>query len=192
MSELVALRIADVRPASGFRPLLRPIQDQRPASVQVDEGKTAQNQFDEGYRLGQQDAGNSFAEERARYRALISACEALQPEPSEALALLIAESVELLVRMTVGEVEIDRDTLLSRARRAAALAGDLDGARLLHIHPDDLALVGAKSLPLAVVADASIPRGSLRVEHPAGSIEDGVAVHLEALREQLGLKDHAE
>ena len=123
---------------------------------------------------------------------MISASEAFEPEPSEALALLIAESVELLVRLTVGEVLIDKVTLLARAKRAAALVSELDSAQLLHLHPDDLALVGTDSLPLPVVANPSMTRGSLRIEHPTGWIEDGVAVRLDALREQLGLKEPGE
>lgn len=192
MSELVPVRIADARPVAGFRVLRRgkpePIAVPQPAM----RNEPPEDPFEEGYRRGQKDAEQSFAKERARFRAVIAACDAFQPEPSEALALLIAESVEMLVRVTVGDVSIDSATLLSRAQRAAALAGDVDATRLLHLHPDDLALVGQDNLPLAAVADASITPGSLRIDHPTGSIEDGVAVHLEALREQLGLKEQAE
>ena len=190
MSELISVRIADARPVAGFRPLRRALASE--VAAPSPDAPPAVHPFDEGYREGQSDAEQSFAAERARYRELIAASEAFQPEPSEALALLIAESVELLVRVTVGEVAIDSATLISRARRAAALVSDLDSARLLHLNPDDLAILDAESLPLPVIADASITPGSLRIEHPTGWIEDGVAVRLDALREQLGLKEHAE
>lgn len=190
MSEFVPVRIADARPVAGFRPARQPAPE--PVAVLVPEPEPEENPFDVGYRQGRSDAVQSFADERAQYRALIAACEALQPEPSEALAMLIAESVELLVRATIGEVSIDAATLSDRARRAAALVGEVDSARLLHLNPEDLALVGADMIPLAVVADAGITRGSIRIEHSTGWIEDGVALHLDALREQLGLKERSE
>lgn len=190
MSELIAVPIAKARPIAGFRPLRRALPGETAAAVP--ECQAATDPFDEGYRKGHCDAEETFAAERARYRALLAASEAFQPEPSEPLALLIAESVEMLVRHTVGDVAIDGATLIARAKRAAALVSELDSAQLLHVHPDDLPLLDDDSLPLPVVADPSITRGSLRVEHATGWIEDGVAVRLDALREQLGLREQAE
>lgn len=100
---------------------------------------------------------------------------------------MIAETVHALVRLTVGEVDVDGALLLERARRAAALVAVADAARTIHVHPDDIAFIESANLPLAVVADSGLLRGSLRIEDSAGWVEDGVSVHLEALREQLGL-----
>lgn len=189
MSKLAAIRIMDLRPAPGFRPLRHAAREEVAAadpSLWADDDK---NSFEEGYRLGRADADEAFAAERARYRSLIAACECFQPEPSEALALLIAESVEKLVRVTVGEVAIDGEKLIARAKGAAALVAESEGARVIYLNPDDVALVGTQALSLEIVADETLTRGSLRLEHPTGWIEDGVEVHLNALREQLGLKE---
>lgn len=189
MSKLAAIRIMDLRPAPGFRPLRHAAREEVAAadpSLGADDDK---NSFEEGYRLGRADADEGFAAERARYRSLIAACECFQPEPSEALALLIAESVEKLVRVTVGEVAIDGEKLIARAKGAAALVAESEGARVIYLNPDDVALVGTQALSLEIVADETLTRGSLRLEHPTGWIEDGVEVHLNALREQLGLKE---
>lgn len=189
MSKLAAIRIMDLRPAPGFRPLRHAAREEVAAadpSLGADDDK---NSFEEGYRLGRADADEAFAAERARYRSLIAACECFQPEPSEALALLIAESVEKLVRVTVGEVAIDGEKLIARAKGAAALVAESEGARVIYLNPDDVALVGTQALSLEIVADETLTRGSLRLEHPTGWIEDGVEVHLNALREQLGLKE---
>lgn len=189
MSELQPLRVADLRPVPGFRPLRRPPVSEPAAAEPSPMESNAPDPFVEGYRKGQNECEQGFAAERERYRALIAACEAFQPEPSEPLALLIAETVEMLVRVTVGEVSVDKARLLERARIAAELVSELDGTRLIHLNPADCALVEPGSLSLTIVADPNITPGSLRIEHAAGWIEDGVEVHLDALREQLGLKE---
>ncbi len=102
--------------------------------------------------------------------------------------MLIAETVERLVRLTAGELALDTDLLLARARRAATLVADAASAGTLHLHPDDLALLDPSALPLQAIADPGLARGSLRIEDSTGWVEDGVATHLEALREQLGLE----
>jgi flagellar assembly protein FliH len=183
-----ALRWTDVvegRP--GFQPLWTPghaVQAaEEPASPEP------RDRFEEGYSRGQRDAFTAFEGERSRYRELIISMEALQPEPSEELAMLIAESVERLVRTTVGEAPIDPELLLERARRAAAIIGDADVARTLHLHPADAALIPDAEIPLTIVADPAMPRGSVRIDGSAGWVEDGVPAYLDTLRDQLGLEE---
>jgi flagellar assembly protein FliH len=190
MSELITVRLADARSVAGFRPRFAVVpSDVVPVAAEpaVDSAP-----FEQGYREGVADAAQASAEERNRLLALLAACEALRPEPSEGLALHIAEAVETLVRLVAGEVSIDVGLLAERARLAAAMVADADGTRTLRLHPDDLAIVDPAALPLAVTGDPSIKRGSLRVEDCAGWVEDGVAERIELLREQLGLKEHAE
>ena len=190
MSELVAVRPSDARSSGGFRPRVAAGVSQTAVAEPVIE--PGSDPFEQGYRQGLADAGQAFAEERNRLIALLAACEALRPEPSEGLALHIAEAVETLVRLIAGEVSIDAGLLAERARVAAKMVAEADGARALHLNPDDLALIDTATLPLPVVGDPSISRGSLRVEDCAGWVEDGVAERLQLLREQLGLKERAE
>lgn len=190
MSELVAVRLIDARSRAGFRP--RIAAGLSHVTETVPEPVVDSDPFEQGYRQGLADSAEAFAEERNQLIALLAACEALRPEPSESLALHIAEAVETLVRLVAGEVPIDAKLLADRARLAAAMVADADGARTLRLNPDDLALVDTASLPLDVIGDPSVKRGSLRVEDYAGWVEDGVAERLELLREQLGLKEQAE
>ena len=189
MSDMTRIRLAEARPLGGFRPIWIGPSD----TIAVPEPDEPEGDpYAKGYSDGVSAAEAAFAAERERYRALIASMEALQAEPSEELALLIAETVEGLVRLTVGEVSVDRDVLLERAKRAAAVAADADSARTLHLNPADIPLLDLGDVPLAVVADPTVAPGSVRVEDSAGWVEDGVSVHLETLREQLGLKDPAQ
>ena len=185
MSELLSVRISDARPPAGFRPTWLGLRSEIVTPEPFPE--PAGDPFGEGYRQGFAEAELARSEERKRMTALLAACEALQAEPSEELALLIAETVDGLVRLTVGEVEIDARLLLERCRRAAAIIAVADGARTLRLHPEDLALLEQAALPITAISDPGLARGSLRIEDSAGWVEDGVSVHLDALREQLGL-----
>lgn len=185
MSELLSVRITDARPAAGFRPMWLGLHSEVVTPEPLPE--PAEDPFGEGYRQGVAKAELAHSEERRRMSALLAACETLRPEPSEELALLIAETVDVLVRQTVGEVEIDGALLLERCRRAAAVIAVADGDRTLRLHPEDLALFEPAALPITAIGDPDIARGSLRIEDSAGWVEDGVSIHLEALREQLGL-----
>lgn len=190
MSDLQTIPLAEARPLPGFRPLWRHVAVS--AAVVAPPAEPAEDPFALGYRQGLADAEQAFAGERAQFAALVAACDALQPEPSEELALLIAETVERLVRLTAGELALDTDLLLMRARRAASLIAEAERAGTLRLHPEDLALLDLSALPLQAVADPGLPRGSLRIEDSTGWVEDGVATHLEALREQLGLEGLAQ
>ena len=109
----------------------------------------------------------------------------LKPEPTGALAMLLAETVDRLVRQVVGEVEIDGMTLLARAREAAELIGKDTEPSQLRCHPDDAALLEAAALDIELVADPALERGALVLETGHGWIEDGPAVRLDRLRAAL-------
>ena len=141
--------------------------------------------FADGFEQGRRTVELELAAEREALARLAESLEALRPEPPAPLALVLAETVERLVRQIVGEVEIDPTTLLTRARAAAALvAEEVEPARLC-LHPDDIPLLGEANLPLPIAPDPSLDRGALRVESGAGWIEDGPAVRLDRLRTRL-------
>ncbi len=135
---------------------------------------------------GQEMAAAAFDLERAQYAALIASADAFQNEPSDELAVLIAETVEILVHQIIGTVEIDRAQLDARARQAASLIAQCDAARTMRVHPDDLLLIGPDMSGLQVIADPDAPRGSIRIDCSAGWIEHGTALYLDELRQQLG------
>jgi len=114
----------------------------------------------------------------------------LKPQPSQALAMLLSETVERLVRQIMGTVEIDRDTLIQRCERAAELIGDEAGPMRLRLHPEDLELLADAPIDTPLVGDSSLLRGTIRLETDEGWIEDGPEARLERLRaalDQMGL-----
>lgn len=141
--------------------------------------------FAEGYEEGCRSLEDAFAEERAALVRLMESVEALKPEPATGLAMLLAETVERLVRQVMGEVTIDRDTLAERAEKVAEMISEEAGAKRLRLHPDDLALLGDSVAGVAATADHSLVRGTIRLEMDEGWIEDGPEARLERLRAAL-------
>ena len=179
---------------TGFRPLsFDPGVRARETAVveEVVEAEPGEDPFALGLAEGQRLAEVGFAIERGQLLALVAGAEALQDEPSEELAQLIAETVERLVRQIVVNAPIDADWLKEQADIAAALVAEADKARTLWVHPQDAALLIDADMRLPVEADASMQRGTVRVETSAGWIEHGRAVYLNELRAALGREEAA-
>jgi flagellar assembly protein FliH len=184
MSEIVRLSLIEMTaPVSGFTPIWRGVGTPPPLPPEPAETDGYAN----GFAAGQQAAAAVFAIEHAAMARLLSAATALQPEPSEELAAMIALTVERFVTEITGAAPVDRDWLVARARAAADMVVDADGARTLWLHPDDVALVEGIDLAVVPMADPALERGALRIDCSAGWIEDGRSIHLDALRAELGL-----
>ncbi|MGB3845071.1 flagellar biosynthetic protein [Sphingopyxis sp. YF1] len=189
-----ALAMAMAKPG-GFRPLsfdpavrARETADAVPPPVEAEPGE---DPFEKGLAEGQRLAEAAFAVERAQLLALVAGAEALQDEPSEELAQLIAETVERLVRQIVVSAPIDAEWLKDQAEIAAALVAEADKARSLWVHPQDAALLMDANIRLPIEADPAMLRGTVRIETSAGWIEHGRAVYLNELRAALGREDDA-
>lgn len=187
---IAAVALADAMAHErGFRPLCFDAATRDPAIAAAQAAQQvalADDPFARGLIEGQQTAEAAFAIERQHLLALIAGAEALQDEPSEELAQLIAETVERLVRQIVDTAPIDAAWLQVQAEAAAALVADCDKLRTMWVHPDDAALLADCALSVPVDADASMARGTLRIETSAGWIEHGRAVYLDELRAALG------
>jgi flagellar assembly protein FliH len=147
--------------------------------------------FAEGFEQGCKTVDAEVAAEREALAALTESLELLRPSPTDALAELLAATVERLVCQIVGEVAINPISLVKRAEAAARLIGEEVDASRLHVHPDDLALFARSRVPIEIVGNAEIARGALRLEWGRGWIEDGPSVRIERLRaalDQLGAK----
>lgn len=173
----------------GFSPLFEPAPAMSDADG-IDQPETsppAEDPYAKGVSDGQDMAHAVFATERAALLKLIASAEALQPEPSDELAVLIGESVAALVAQIVGSVTIDRSLLERRAQQAAAIIAECDAARTMWVNPDDAELLQYAVLPLEVRSDPEAERGSIRIDCSSGWIEHGTALYLERLRTELGL-----
>ncbi len=179
---------------NGFSPLFAPAVEMADADdkVHTEPPTPAEDPYARGVSDGQDMAHALFASEREGLLKLIGSAEALQPEPSDELAVLIGESVATLVTQIVGDVAIDRTILETRARQAAAIIAECDAARTMWLHPDDADLLRDASLPLEIGADPEAERGSIRIDCSSGWIEHGTALYLERLRMELGLTGAAQ
>lgn len=141
--------------------------------------------FAEGWGEGRRTAEIEFAAEREMLARLAESLEVLRPQPSNALALLLAETVDRLVRQIVGNAAVDRDLLNLRAAAAAAMIADETGPARLRVNPADADLIETARIPVEIVADPQIERGGLVLETGQGWIEDGPSPRLERLRGEL-------
>lgn len=175
---------------SGFRPLAftgaRTADTLSDALPNRDSDLDLDDPFARGLAEGQRVAEAAFVAERHQLLALLANAEALQDEPSEELAQLIARTVERLVHQIVADAPIDADWLQAQAETAAAMVADADRARTLWVHPDDAALLADCPLPLALESDVAMMRGTVRIETSTGWIEHGRAVYLDELCAALG------
>lgn len=177
---------------SGFRPMsFAPSAYAVPAEQDIPDEPDLDDPFARGLAEGQRIAEAAFIAERHQLLALLAGAEALQDEPSEELAQLIAETVERLVRQIVATAPIDAEWLQAQAQTAAAMVADADKARTLWVHPEDAALLADCPLTLALESDPAMMRGTIRLETSSGWIEHGRAVYLDELRTALGTGDAA-
>ena len=179
------VRVTDAQPRhTGFRPMFADGDLSPSAQTEMPDA----DPYMRGFEEGQQVAATAFAIERAALIKLIASADALVPEPSEELAVLIGEAVERLVSEIVGKAAVDRDWLTLQAKRAASLVAECDAARTMWLHPADIELIDSTAIDLTIMADPSAERGSIRIDCSAGWIEHGTALYLEELRTELGLK----
>lgn len=177
--------------AAGFRPRggregFAPGNDtDGPVTAEQERARLQEEAFALGIEEGRKTVEAEFAAERDALGRLAESLAALRPEPANAFALLLAETVDRLVRQVVGEVEIDATLLLARAKAAAELvAKDVEPTKL-RVHPDDIAYFEAARLDVPLHADPTLTRGALVLETGHGWIEDGPAVRLDRLRAEL-------
>jgi flagellar assembly protein FliH len=177
------------RTEPAFMPLgnAEPYNDEGPKPLTSEQEKLrAQGEaYARGYDEARAAAEQELAAEREAIARLAASLEVLRPEPTNALALLLAETVDRLVREIVGTVEIDAGLLLARAKAAAALIGENVEPSKLIVHPDDIALLEPAGLAVELVGDPSLVRGTVILETGHGWVEDGPAVRLERLRAEL-------
>ncbi|HYD14627.1 MAG TPA: FliH/SctL family protein [Allosphingosinicella sp.] len=156
-----------------------------PLTAEQERVRLEEEAFAAGHAEGRREAELDYEAERDALARLAQSLQVLRPEPANALALLLAETVDRLVREVVGQVEIDGNLLVARAQQAAALvARDVEPSKL-RAHPDDIVHLERAGLSMTLEADPALARGSIVLETGHGWIEDGPAVRLERLRAEL-------
>lgn len=188
-AETTIIALANAMARDGrFRPLnLGPTPGPAaPVAAAASEPELADDPYARGLAEGQRLAEAAFSIEREQLLAMVAAAQALQDEPSEELAQLIAETVERLVRQIVEAAPIDAAWLQAQAETAAMMVAEADKARTLWVNPADAVLLVDCPIALPIETDPSMARGTVRIETSAGWIEHGRAVYLDELRAALG------
>lgn len=144
----------------------------------------------EGYAAGRAEAlaeaATSAAANDAARSALALSFARLDETETARLAFVLRQTVEALCHEVLAEAAVDPSFLANRAQAAAAMLARAEDQRTFRLHPDDLALAGNR-LPAewSVLPDPSLERGSIRIETPAGGVEDGPERWRETLAEAL-------
>jgi len=160
-------------------------EDALPLTAEQERARREEEAFAAGHAEGRREAELDYEAERDALARLAQSLQVLRPEPANALALLLAETVDRLVREVIGEVDIDGLKLLARAKLAASLIGDATQPARLRVHPDDAAMLAEAKLEVELETDAALARGTVLLETADGWIEDGPAVRLDRLRAEL-------
>lgn len=173
----------DARYAKGERPAPgEPVEEAEDPAVQA---------FAAGYAQGAADAEAAFSEAIAAQDAARTRIELafgrLDADLTRDLEARLRETVLALCAPLLADFAADPVALARRVETAAAMLARAADERVIRLHPEDLALVGAR-LPedWHFEPDSSLDRGALRVEGSAGGVEDGPTGWLRTLTEALG------
>lgn len=147
--------------------------------------------FAAGYTQGAADAEAAFSEAIAAQEAARARIELafgrLDADLTRDLEARLRETVLALCAPLLADFAADPVALARRVETAAAMLARAADERVIRLHPEDLALVGAR-LPedWHFEPDPALERGALRIEGAAGGVEDGPTGWQRALTEALG------
>ncbi len=159
----------------------------------VEEGPSPEEMLVQAYDQGVADGiAQAQAEMQASdgaTQALAQAIIALRPQLSQGLCAMLLHAMKQMLERSSGFAEPDAAVLEKHCRSLATLVTrDMRGSTL-HLHPDDLKLLGDAECGLVLTPDASIRRGTVSLNHADGWIEQGTQPTLDALQ---GLIDDLE
>lgn len=132
--------------------------------------------YADGEAAGRAAALAEAARDAARQRSLRLAFRSLDEAARDVLASDLADTVIALCDGVLGACATDRDALLARCVAAATRIGGAAAALRLHLHPSDIAAIGAEALAdWTVIADSAMEPGGVLLEGPEGAVRDGPA-----------------
>lgn len=163
-----------------FREALNFGEQEREASPSEHRPDPAAEAFARAYAEGKADgraAATAEAEATAtRQRALRLAFRSLDEAAAQVLSEDLAATVMALCDATLADCAVNRDALLARCHAAAKRIGGAAETLILHLHPDDAAMLGADALGgWQAKPDAALERGTVLIEGADGVVSDGPA-----------------
>lgn len=138
--------------------------------------------FIAGFREGERVTREAMEADDAARRALADAIAQVSGAGEGALASLLSQAVLRLVTQIVGAVPIDEAMLAERCAAVAACIDADDGKVVLEVNPEDMGLIDAGAVTVALSPNPQLPRGSVRLATADGWIEDGPGVRLDRLK----------
>jgi len=132
----------------------------------------------EGYARGmgeaQEAAAQIIAEQEAARSKIELSLSRLDAAMQSDLKDRLRETVIALCESAIAPAALDPEGLTRRVEVAAAMLARAEDARVIRLHPEDLALIAAR-LPedWHFEPDASLERGAVRVEGAIGGVENG-------------------
>lgn len=162
----------------------------RPASSQpagrVDPIEQARaDAFAEGFDAGMRIATENHAADADASIRLAQALEQIVPAANGALAEMLSAAVIRLVSQIVGEAPVNAELLHQRVEAVAAFIEEDQARSALCLNPEDIALLGGREIGYRIQPDASVARGSVRLDAGDGWIEHGPDVQLSRLKALL-------
>ncbi|NOW47572.1 flagellar assembly protein FliH [Novosphingobium sp. SG751A] len=161
---------ADVVPAAAPPPVMVPEFPAEPDPME----EARADAYAQGWADAQEAAEMAAVQADKTRGRMETVIHRLDGELAEQFRQRLMETVIALCESCLAPLALDKDALLRRVERAAAMFSRADDERLIRLHPDDLAAVQAR-LPedWNVQADPTMERGAIRVESGGG--EDGGA-----------------
>jgi len=150
--------------------------DQSASAVQEDKAATEaiENAFARGEAAGRAAVEAEMQIDAKRHTTLRLAFRALDEAARDALAADLAETVVYLCEGVIGQCAVDGTALLQRCQVAAERMGTAAQLFALHLHPEDIEIVGEEALSCwRVISDPSLERGAIVLEGPEGTVRDG-------------------
>lgn len=183
---------ADARYGGANPALSTPQPEPEPALPDEDLGPDPLAEaFTQGFAAGHDqasaEAAARTAEDHAAREGLALSFQRLDDVLAEELRQRLRDTVAALCGAALGPFALDEEALLRRIGTAVAMLSRADDERTIRLHPADLALVSPRlAADWTVEADASLERGTVRVDTPGGGVEDGPATWRLAIAEALG------
>ncbi len=134
--------------------------------------------FAEGFAQGEAQANAEAeiraAESEAARQALELSITRFDETMAETLRQRLHDTVAALCEAAIAPLTLDHEALARRVERAVAMLARADDERVIRLNPVDLALISTRlAADWALLEDASLPRGALRIECATGGVEDG-------------------
>lgn len=150
---------------------------------------TLEQQLADAYRQGVTDGQNQALaaqnESEAAAIRLAEAIDTLKPQLSESVCILLIRAMRTMLEKSVGFAEPDAAMIASHCDKLAQMVSRDLSMVTLEIHPADLALLSDREIGLPTQAEDTLRRGTLRLSHADGWIEQGTQPLLDEMQAML-------